>query len=662
MRRFAPAIAILVITIIAYLPALRCGWVWDDDEYVAQNTALRSVDGLKHIWFDLHAMPQYYPLVFTSFWLEHQAWSGWPTGYHTTNILLHALAAVLLWRLLAKLNVPGAWLAALIFAVHPVHVESVAWVTERKNTLSGVFYLAAALAYLRFADARQWRWYAPALLLFIAALLSKTVTATLPAALLIVLWWKREKLTWRDVTPVAPMFAIGAAMGLLTAYLEQTHVGAHSTLSALERCLVAGRALWFYLWKLALPLNLIPIYPRWDLDVAVWWQWLFPLAAVGVIVALPRRKAVRAAVAFFVITLAPALGFLDVYPFRYAFVADHFQYLASIGLIALVAPLAARWQRPAACVIILLIALTIVQCMVYRNERTYWQFIIDRNPRAWLAHNNLGLIQREDDLAGAYRSYVTAIAIDPQAFGPRFNLGSMMIELGREDRAVEHLTVATQSRPGEPLAFRGLGKALALAGRSDESVQAYRSAIVLLESNLKGRPDNIELLIGHGDALRGAHRLDDAAHALQRAKSLAPHRAEVFDLLGKVHETQGDIATAIRAYVRAVELNAENPERLRQLAILLATADEDALRNGPLAVELAQRAVTMTGPMAPPYLSTLAAAQAELGRFAEARSRELDARRVARLGGFKQVEAGCDARLALYEDDQPLRRSHNLQP
>src|SRR5688572_14772657 len=148
-----PAAALLAMTLIAYAPAFRAGFIWDDPDYVTNNATLRSLDGLRQIWFVPQATPQYYPLVHTSFWIEYQLSGLNPTGYHAVNVLLHAVAAILLWRVLTMLEVPGAWLAAGMFAVHPIHVESVAWVTERKNVLSGVFYLASALMYLRFVGA-----------------------------------------------------------------------------------------------------------------------------------------------------------------------------------------------------------------------------------------------------------------------------------------------------------------------------------------------------------------------------------------------------------------------------------------------------------------------------------------------------------------------------
>ena len=288
---------------------------------------------------------RYYPLVHTVFWVEHRLWGEAPLGYHLLNVLLHFCSALLLARVLRQLELPGAWLAAALFALHPVQVESVAWITELKNTLSGLCCLASALAYLRFDRERKRLFYLLSLGLFTAGLFAKTVIATMPAALLLLFMWRRKKLRWKEeVAPLAPFFIAGIGLGLLTAWVERTQViltaASASHLSFMQRCLLPGRALWFYLAKLIWPHPLIFIYPRWEVSGAVWWQFLFPAAALALAAALWRWRrrlggGPLVALLFFAGTLFPALGFFDVYPFRYSFVADHFQYLACIGPLAL---------------------------------------------------------------------------------------------------------------------------------------------------------------------------------------------------------------------------------------------------------------------------------------------------------------------------------------
>ena len=285
-----------------YAPVVRDEFIWDDDAYVTHNGTLRTLPGLWAIWFVPFSIPQYYPLVHTTFWIEYHLWGLAPLGYHIVNVLLHGASAVLFWRLLVQLRLPGAWLAAALFAVHPVDVESVAWVTERKNVLSLAFALAALSSYLKFhpasvqsdqdhavAGSAGARWYLLALALFIAALLSKTVVATVPAVLLVIYWWRTGGIDWRELPFLMPFFVLGAASGLFTAWLEVKHVGAEGEewdFTSVERVLIAGRVLWFYAAKLAWPYPLIFFYRRWMIDWHEAWQYVYPAAAVATIVLL----------------------------------------------------------------------------------------------------------------------------------------------------------------------------------------------------------------------------------------------------------------------------------------------------------------------------------------------------------------------------------------
>ena len=291
--------ALVALTVLAYLPALRAGFVWDDDLHVTQNEVVRTWQGLVDIWLRPGAILQYYHLTHTSWWIQYHLWGLAPLGYHLVNVLLHGSSAAVLWLVLGRLCVPGAWMAAAVFALHPVHVESVAWVTELKNVQSGFFYLLALLGYLRWglADdaepAGGRRIYALSFLSFACAVLSKSVTCTLPAAVALVLWWKRGRLAPGRILALVPLAVMSVAAGALTASWERRYVGAVGpewALSLPERCLVAGRALWFYAAKLAWPVDLAFIYPRWTLDPHAWWQWLFPLGAVLVLVALAALR------------------------------------------------------------------------------------------------------------------------------------------------------------------------------------------------------------------------------------------------------------------------------------------------------------------------------------------------------------------------------------
>ena len=375
-------VALLAVTAAAYAPAWHGGLLWDDDAHVTAE-ALRSWDGLLTIWKDPSATQQDYPVSSTAFWLMAQLWGSETLGYHLVNIALHATSAFLVVMILRKLGVAAGLVAGVMFVLHPVQVESVAWISELKNTLSGVFYLSALFVYLAFDESRRRASWLLAVALFALALGSKTVTATLPAAVLVILWWQRGRIDFRrDVVPLVPFFVLGAIAGLSTAWLEVNLVGARGdefALSPVARVLIAGRAAWFYVWKLVWPAGLMFNYPRWSIDAAVWWQYLFPVALLAAVAVLVRMSAVNrgpaAAALFFLVTLAPALGFVNVFPFRYSFVADHFQYLACLGVMVAAASglvLLARRLRPdiSPAVVAVLIALPLGALMYAQSRDT----------------------------------------------------------------------------------------------------------------------------------------------------------------------------------------------------------------------------------------------------------------------------------------------------
>jgi hypothetical protein len=359
-RAWLFGLLLAAVTIFMYQPAWNGGFLWDDDAYVTNNELLTAPDGLRRIWFSLDSPSQYFPLVYSTFRIEHALWGLNPFGYHWINLLLHVANALLVWRMLARLHVPGAWLAGAIFALHPVQVESVAWITERKNVLMGFFFLLTLLAWVAFVDERTkrpWRFYGLALILYVLALSAKTTACTLPAALLVILWLQKKAINKRRLSQVVPFLILGIGMGLLAVWWERYHQGTRGVLFALgpiERLLIASRAVWFYLGTLIWPSNLTFIYPKWNISPAHPLDYAGLLAGIALcaVIYFARRyvgRGVEVAAAFFVATLSPVLGFIMLYTFRYTFVADHYQYLASIGPIALasagVATLASTFER-----------------------------------------------------------------------------------------------------------------------------------------------------------------------------------------------------------------------------------------------------------------------------------------------------------------------------
>ncbi len=464
---------LLGLTLLAYSPALLGAYLWDDDAHVTKM-ALRSLDGLKRIWFEIGATQQYYPLLHSAFWVEAQLWGDNVLGYHLANVVLHVIAACLVVTLCQRLEIKGAWIAGFVFALHPINVESVAWISEQKNTLSLVFYLLAALSYLRFDGARRPRDYAIASAFFACALMTKTVTASLPAALLVVFWWKRGRIEWkRDVLPLVPWFVIAAASGLFTAWVERHIIGAEGSeynLDFIQRALLAGRVICFYAWKIVWPTNLIFTYPHWTVDAHAIWQWLFDLALIALALQLwstrDRTRAPLAGLLFFGGSLFPVLGFLDIYPFRYSYVADHFAYLASLGLIipasAGIAILIDGAPTPrrrlegrvwVGALITIMGSLTFLQSAIYRDAKTLYAATIARNPDDWMAHQNLGIIYSRGakHRAEAITEFQAVVRLKPDHARAHYGLGLALFLSGRGPEAIEHFEKAIQYAPNSAL-------------------------------------------------------------------------------------------------------------------------------------------------------------------------------------------------------------------
>jgi tetratricopeptide (TPR) repeat protein len=592
-RDLGLGVLLVAVLIFVYLPALNGGLVWDDDGHVTRPE-LQSWRGLGRIWFQLGATQQYYPLLHSAFWLEHQLWGDAVLNYHLTNLALHAVSAILLVLLLRRLELPGPWIAAFLFALHPVSVESVAWISEQKNALSTVFYLGSALAYLRFDKTQIRSDYLTALALFVAALLSKSVTATLPAALLVVLWWKRGRLDLkRDVQPLAPWLVLGIASGAFTAWVERRYIGAQGgtfSLTLLQRVLVAGRVTWFYLAKLIWPANLMFVYPRWNVDPRVWWQWTFPLGALLLAAALwvlARRgtgtvsRGPLAAFLLFAGTLFPVMGFLNVYPFVFSFVADHFQYQASLGILVLAACGVAWAARKAAVLPVLVVApLTFLSwnhSAVFRDAETLYTDTLARNPESWMAHTNLGLLQsRERGRSMEAISHLEeAVRLNPDSSETHLNLGVMLSDMaGRSSNAIAEYRTALRLNPNYTVAHNDLGNALAdTPGGTLEAISEYQAALRLdpnyaeahnnlgstlstmpgrseealkeFEAAVSDNPNLAEAQANLGTALaKLPGRAEEAVPHLQTALQLRPDMGPVRELLGKMQQAQaGSAAT-----------------------------------------------------------------------------------------------------------------------
>jgi Tfp pilus assembly protein PilF len=641
---------ILVLVFLAYYPALQGGYVWDDDHYVTANPMLTAPDGLRQIWFSKHNQSQYFPLAFTTLRFEYSIWGLEPMGYHLVNILFHGANALLLWTVLRRLAVPGAWFAAAIFAVHPVQVESVAWISELKNVQSTCFYLVALLAWLKFADprtARAWRFYGLALLCHGLALTSKTTACTLPAAMLLALWLRREPIGRRRLVQLVPFVALALGMGAISILWER-HLGNYDNFeqglslnfSAPERLLIATRALWFYASKLVWPVHLTFSYPRWDIHPASLPQylWLAGCLAVALLLWLFRRALGRGpatAVLFFFATLTPMLGIISCYTFRYSFVADHYQYLAGAGLMVLFAAAASAWmtsmrqnigvQRTLASARVLVLgALTWRQAGIYKDKGTLWSDTVAENPGSWMAHDNLGawLVsqQRFDDGIAEFRK---AIQVKPRDVYALYNLGWELMRKGEFAEAIGPLTAAVETMPGIALAQYHLGVALDRVGRIEEAVDHYRVAL----------QPRLMVPLGQSDSVMARYFLATALLELARTRD------------------------AVAEYRQVLSLNPQLPPAQNNLAWILATDSDPAVRNGAEAVQLTEQLCQETDYRTPAFLSTLAAAYAEAARFPEAVVTAEKARALALEAGDTALAAKNADRLELYRAGRPCRES-----
>jgi tetratricopeptide (TPR) repeat protein len=593
LRPLALFLALSAALLLVYAPALDGGIVWDDADHLPKPE-FYPLSGLGRIWFEFGAIKQYYPLTYSLFWLQHHLWGGGLVGVHVTNVLLHALNATLVFVLLRRLAAPGALLAAAVFAFHPVHVESVAWMSELKNVLSGALFLTALLLWLAWArpgagapPARRAWWLA--LGCFTLALLSKAVTATWPGVALTVLWWRDGRIAWRrDVVPLLPFFGVAIAAGAFSAWMEKHQVGAQGEvfdLSASQRFVLAGRALWFYAAQLAWPADLCFSYPRWEIDASAALAWAAPLGVLAVIAAAWAARArlgrgPLAGVLVFCGTLFPALGFVDVFPFQYSFVADHFQYLASLGLIALGAGAAAHLagrrfagreravQATAGLLLALLAAQSWRTSRMYEDMETLWRETVARNPSSWMGHSNLGVeLARQGRHAEALACYQAALAVDPARAWTRFNLANALDVLGRREEAVAEYRRALADQPDAFEFHNNLAGVLEKQGDVEGALRHYRRALEI-------EPRFATAHFNLGATLARQDELEEAIACYERAIAAAPRYAAPENNLGIALARLGRPHEAIPHFERALALQLHYPEAHNNLGMALAQIGE----------------------------------------------------------------------------------------
>ncbi len=581
------ALLLAASTFLAYQPVWHGHPIWDDWRHIT-SPRLTSLNGLERIWLEPGITQRFDPLVDTVFWIEKKLWGAAPLGYHLVSITCHVGTALLLVKLFRRLQIKGAWFAAAIFALHPVHVESVAWISELKNTLSGGLFLGTILAYLTFDEARTPSSYAVAIGLFVAALLGKTTAVVWPIGMLAIMWWKHSPVSWRrDLLPLIPFVALALVDGWVALGIERVAVGGASEelgFSLAQRLVIAGHASWFYLGKLLWPVGLCPVYPRWQIDHLTGIDSLYPVGFLvllaGLWIVRRRSRAPLAALLFFVGALSPLLGIFSFSYQRYSFVADHFQYLASLGVITLIAGgsvwLQDRWRLLPRCAGIgLCVALLAMLAVITREHGraftdlgAFARATLARNPTCWVAHDHLGVVLMSDGrVAEAMDQFNQTLRASPKYGLGRYQLGCALQAQGRTEEAIEQFRLAIQFRPDLIRPRYNLGCILASQGKIPEAIEQYQEA-------LRREPDVCEVRNNLGIALASSGKLDEAMVQFRRAIELQPDFAEAHVNLGHALANRNQFAEAIRQYEEALGIDPKNANDHYDLAIALANSGD----------------------------------------------------------------------------------------
>jgi Tfp pilus assembly protein PilF len=576
---------ILVGTVLlAYLPVWHAGFIWDDDQIVTANPVVAGPLGLKEIWTT--SAGKFCPLVYTTFWAEHALWGLAPLPYHLVNVLLHGACAVLLWQVLRTLRIPGAWIGAALWALHPVQVESVAWISEMKNTESGVFFLLAILFFVRWLKTSQggarngvgWN-YGLTLLFAALAMAAKSSTVILPLVLCLCAWWVEGRWNWRSLAKMTPIFlmsAIASALTIWTPNHEETG-NPNWTQSWPQRLVTAGDAVWFYLGKLLWPHPLVAIYPRWAIDAGQVVSYL-PLGAVILVLCifwLKRDSWARSwffVFAYFLTALLPVLGLVDMGFSRYSFVADHFQYLASMGPLGLAGAGLVRladftiskrpWLQSVLGSGLLLVfgLLSWHRTWAYESDETLWTDTVARNPNCWLAHDSLAqALLKKGELDDAIAQFQKAEDLNPHSAEVHNNFGVALLKKGELDKAIPHFLKAQELNPNYDDAYNNLGVVLSKKGEQDEANAQFQKALELNPNN-----DNANNMVGWHLLKKG--QVEEAIPHFLKALEVNPAIAAYHFNLGNALFLKGQLEAAIVQYKEALRLKPDYADAQTNLA------------------------------------------------------------------------------------------------
>jgi tetratricopeptide (TPR) repeat protein len=615
-KTFIGVAIIVVAAVFSYLPSMSGGFLVDDEGLLIGNTLILSPHGLYRFWCTTEPL-DYWPVFNTAFWLEWRLWGMNPIGYHVTNLILHIAATLLIWIILRKMSIPGAFLAALVFAVHPVNVESVAWIAQRKNLMSMLFFLLSIQCYLK-TEAR-WStlesglhpaasplvsgplslWFWLSLASFVLAMLSKGSVAILPVLLLAIVWWLRPVTKW-DLARIAPFFLLAVALAGVNIWFQSHGAGEIIRDAGFsERLLGAGCVLWFYLYKALLPINLTFVYPQWHIQAGNWLWWLPLLAILAVTVVLWRyRKSWSRpflfAWGFFCVALAPVLGFTDVGFMQYSLVADHYQYIAILGVITLLAAGWEKWHQQAQGVkhaaanavaamgVGILAYLTLQQSGLYSDPITLYQDTLNKNPDCWMVHNGLGVVLIDIGQPDKAIDHLEqSVRLKPNYFQAHNNLGVALVRTGRPREAIEHCRQALLYNPDYAEAHVNLGIALENINRTGEAIEQYRWALRL-------NPDCAEAYYNLGNILTDNDQRQEGIDSYRQALRLRPNFLEVHFNLGLALVQIGRPAEAVKHYREFLRFSPDSAKAYHNLALAYA-----AMRESTQAIDASMKALEL---------------------------------------------------------------------
>ena len=621
------SVGLLLLIVAAYYGVFTAGFLWDDNTFVIGDPQVTGgIKGLWDIWFSPFAMAEfhYWPVLYSTFWLEHKLWGANPAGYHAVNLLLHTANTLILWKLLQHMKVSAAWPIAALFAVHPVHVEAVAWVIARKDLLATLFYLLAFSFWLRFQSLQasvhnqeqhksrrgrrskrqqrsrkeqSSRAYLAMIACFVAGMLSKSLILTLPAVLLLWAWWQRGRISGRDVAHTLPLFVIGAFMTALDLSIFIPQAVHEFEYSNTERLIIAAKSLWFYASKLLWPQPLLFMYPHWDVTAVDWRNWLPLLAGLCLVVGLylARHRLGRgplAGVLFFTITLSPVLGLLDFGYMKFSFVADRYQYLPGIGLLMVLVGGSAYLFRQsggfkagATAVLVVLLSLGTLlswqRVQVFQNEVGLFRHVVTTNPTAPSALFNLGTMLMQTQPEEAVLMFRQALQHYPEDTQTYINLGSTLSTLGRNEEALAVLQRAIPLQPAdfeaEPAPRRArfyasgihynIGNTLLELERPQEAEQAFRRALEIDPDNTRVQHALASRLQPEAKARFDAGDYNGALELFRRIVEIDPSTAESHANLGSVLGQLGRYQEAVESFQRALAIDPDMEDVRRNLRV-----------------------------------------------------------------------------------------------